>query len=339
MKKIAFLLILVTNQLFAQEGKISFSANIIHPNSDSLVIHNKDFKITLRGNKGKFSEKFNAPKGFYQLFDGVAFATLYLNPGFDLQIKADGNNFNETLSFTGIGAKDNDFILGKKATDQKLIQNFGGQLPTSEELQKVLDRRLLDAKNILSAGNFSSDFLSLMLTEYELENQRITEELNTVKSKLNEVSSLKGIIAPEFDYANYNGGKTTLSSLRGKYVYLDIWATWCAPCRSEIPYLKELETLYKKQNIKFVSISVDKQEDYEKWKKFANEEKLGGVQLFADKDFNSDWVKAFKIDGIPRFIIIDPTGKVVDPDAFRPSSPELKFKLDKLLIAETKARK
>ncbi|RZJ82346.1 MAG: TlpA family protein disulfide reductase [Flavobacterium sp.] len=234
---------------------------------------------------------------------------------------------------------ENDFMLGKKATDQKLKQSFGGQLPTAEELQKVLDKRLLDAKNILSAGKFSSDFPSLMLAEYELENQRITEELNTVKSKINEVSSLKGIIAPEFNYANYSGGKTALTSLRGKYVYLDIWATWCAPCRAEIPDLKELEKHYKNKNIVFVSISVDKQEDYEKWKKFVNDEKLGGVQLFADKDFNSDWVKAFKIDGIPRFIIIDPTGKVVDPDALRPSSSELKLKLDKLLIAETKARK
>ncbi|RYG08933.1 MAG: TlpA family protein disulfide reductase [Chitinophagaceae bacterium] len=316
-----------------------FSAGIVHPNSDSLVIHNKDFKITLSGNEGKFSENFNAPKGFYQLFDGVAFATLYLSPGFDLQLKADGNSFSETLSFSGIGAKENDFILGKKATDQKLIQNFGGQLPTSEDLQKVLDKRLLEAKNILSSSNFSSDFTNLMLAEYEVENHRITEELNTVKSKLNEVSSLKGIIAPEFNYANYSGGKTALTSLRGKYVYLDIWATWCAPCGAEIPYLKELEQKYKNQNIIFLSISVDKQKDYEKWLKFVSDEKLGGVQLFADKDFYSDWVKAFKVDSIPRFILIDPDGKVADPDALRPSSPELKIKLDKLLLPEAKARK
>lgn len=339
MKKILLLLLLMSTKLYAQEKPLTFSAEIVRPNSDSLVIHNKNFKITLHGNEGKFSENFNVPKGFYQLFDGVAFATLYLNPGFDLQIKADGNNFNETLSFSGIGAKENDFILGKKATDKKLKQSFGGQLPTAEELQKVLDKRLLDAKIILSAGKFISDFPSLMLAAYEMENHRITEELNTVKSKINEVTGLKGIVAPEFNYANYNGGKTALTFFRGKYVYLDIWATWCAPCRAEIPYLKELEKHYKNRDIVFVSISVDKQDDYEKWVKFVNDEKLGGVQLFADKDFNSNWIRAFKVDGIPRFILIDPNGRVAEPDAFRPSSPELKSKLNKLLLPEAKAEK
>lgn len=175
-----------------------------------------------------------------------------------------------------------------------------------------------------------------MLAEYELENKRIIDELKTVTLKASGITGLEGTIAPNFEYLNHKGGKTTLSSLRGKYVYLDIWATWCAPCRSEIPYLKELEMLYKKQNIKFVSISVDKQEDYEKWTKFINDENLGGIQLFADNDWQSEWIKAFKIDGIPRFILIDSAGKVHNADAPRPSSPELKMLFDKLLTSKEK---
>ena len=339
MIKLFVLFILVTTGLCAQEKMVGFSAEISHPNSDSLVIHNKNFKTIVRGAEGKFSASFNAPKGFYQLFDGLAFATLYLSPNFNLHLKADGANFNETLSFGGIGAKENNFLLRKKSTDKKLKQSFGSELPTTQELKKVLYKRFLDAKNILSAEEFSLDFANLMLAEYELENDRITEELNGIKGKLNAVANLTGIVAPEFDYINYDGGKTTLTSLRGKYVYIDIWATWCAPCRAEIPYLKELEKAYETQKIVFASVSVDKQEDYEKWRKFVNDEKLGGIQLFAEKDFSSDWIKAFKVDAIPRFILIAPDGKVVDPDALRPSSPALKLKLDKLLLLEAKATK
>ncbi len=53
------------------------------------------------------------------------------------------------------------------------------------------------------------------------------------------------------------------------------------------------------------------------------EKELGGIQLFADNDWNSEFVKNYKINGIPRFILIDPNGKVVTPDAPRPSDPKL----------------
>jgi hypothetical protein len=58
---------------------------------------------------------------------------------------------------------------------------------------------------------------------------------------------------------------------------------------------------------------------------------LGGIQLFADKNWNSDFMKSFSINSIPRFILIDPSGKVVSADAARPSSPKLQEQLDGLL--------
>ena len=73
------------------------------------------------------------------------------------------------------------------------------------------------------------------------------------------------------------------------------------------------------------------QKDFEKWKKFVAEKQLGGVQLFADKDWNSDFIKSFGINSIPRFILIDPSGKVVSADAARPSDSKLSEQLDALL--------
>ncbi len=129
--------------------------------------------------------------------------------------------------------------------------------------------------------------------------------------------------SPSFEYENFKGGKTALLSLKGSYVYIDVWATWCGPCRQEIPSLLKVEEQYKGKNVTFVSISIDAKKDYDKWKKLVSDKQLGGIQLFADNDWNSAFVKAFAIDSIPRFIIIGPDGTIVNADAPRPSDPKL----------------
>lgn len=135
-----------------------------------------------------------------------------------------------------------------------------------------------------------------------------------------------------FDYYNYNVGKTKLKDLEGKYVYIDIWATWCGPCIAEIPDLKEKEKKYHDKNIEFVSISIDEMKDNDKWKKIVEEKELGGIQLLADNAWKSQFVKDYKINGIPRFILIDPSGKIVSADAPRPSDDKLVKTFDDLSI-------
>ena len=129
--------------------------------------------------------------------------------------------------------------------------------------------------------------------------------------------------SPGFTYENHKGGQTSLESLRGKYVYMDVWATWCGPCLREIPALKEVEEQYKDRNIHFVSISIDTEEAYDKWRKMVTEKELGGIQLIADNAWNSEFIENYAINGIPRFILVDPEGNIVTADAPRPSNPEL----------------
>lgn len=152
-------------------------------------------------------------------------------------------------------------------------------------------------------------------------------------TKYNKIKTLTpGNISPKFDYENYKGGKTTLESLKGKYVYIDVWATWCGPCRREIPSLQKVEEQYHGKNIEFVSLSIDTKKDYDKWRKFVEEKKLGGIQLFADSDWSSKFVQEYAIEGIPRFILVDPNGNIVSADAPRPSDPKLIAKLEELGI-------
>ena len=114
-----------------------------------------------------------------------------------------------------------------------------------------------------------------------------------------------------------------MSDLKGKYTYIDVWATWCGPCKVEIPYLKQIEEDYKDKNIQFVSISIDKLKDRDLWKNMIKEKELGGIQLLADKDWQSSFLKSYDIKSIPRFILLDPEGKIVSAAAPRPSDKKL----------------
>ncbi len=155
-----------------------------------------------------------------------------------------------------------------------------------------------------------------------IQNEETKQELITEVATMSKVA--KGNKSPEFvNYENYKGGTTSLSDLKGKYVYIDVWATWCGPCKAEIPHLIKLEKQYHGKNITFVSISVDRKKDKDKWRAMIAEKNMVGVQLFADKDWKSDFVVNYGIKGIPAFILIDPDGNIVSSSAPRPSDPRI----------------
>lgn len=161
------------------------------------------------------------------------------------------------------------------------------------------------------------------------------EEFKTeITKKFKTLSKLvEGSISPKFNnYENNNGGTSSLDDFKGKYVYIDVWATWCAPCKAEIPSLKKIEEQYKNKDIVFVSISIDKQKAHDAWKKMIVDLEMGGVQLFADKDWKSSFILDYGIRGIPRFILIDKDGKIISSSAPRPSNPALVALFDKVGI-------
>ncbi len=142
-----------------------------------------------------------------------------------------------------------------------------------------------------------------------------------------------GSPSPVFiDYRNHDGSVTSLTDLKGKYTYIDFWATWCGPCKKEFPALKEVEKSYHGKNIQFVGISVDEEKDFEKWKKMVNDLELEGVQLFADAAFTSAFVKRYGVISIPRYILLDPEGNIVSVNAPRPSDKKLIELFDSLGI-------
>lgn len=128
-----------------------------------------------------------------------------------------------------------------------------------------------------------------------------------------------GKSSPDFKGVDVNGKEYTLADFRGKYVYIDVWATWCGPCRQEIPYLKKLDEDYKDAQIVFLSLSVD--QDKAKWEKMVKEQSMSGVQLHIGQ--NSSFQQAYKIEGIPHFILLDREGRIIDKKMSRPSMDEV----------------
>ncbi|MCO4294055.1 TlpA family protein disulfide reductase [Solitalea sp. MAHUQ-68] len=132
----------------------------------------------------------------------------------------------------------------------------------------------------------------------------------------------KGFKAHDFTYPDKDGKMVSLSDCLGKVIVVDIWATWCGPCKKEIPYLKSLEKELHGQDVVFMSVSTDKLEDKDKWLQMVNEMEMTGVQLLAGQGTKIS--QDYKINSIPRFLVIDKKGNIVSQDAPTPSDPRLK---------------
>lgn len=106
-----------------------------------------------------------------------------------------------------------------------------------------------------------------------------------------------------------------MSQFKGKYVYIDLWASWCGPCCKEVPYLKKLEKELKNKDVVFVSVSSDTNE--QAWKSKMKELDMHGHQ-YLDKD--NTLCDALNVKGIPFFVIYDKAGNLYTYGAMRPSS-------------------
>lgn len=193
------------------------------------------------------------------------------------------------------------------------------QFSLDDQLKEIIDPNLREEyilhrvpmTNYADFRQFEEKYFPLLSVENR---RRLCNDVPRPQSELE-----KGKPAPNFIYEDSAGKLHSLSELRGNYVYIDIWATWCMPCKAEIPHLERLEKKFAQAKIKFVSISIDQKKDI--WKRFVNEKQLGGLQLWA-----GDWTqlpKELNLGSVPRFLLIDPEGNWVNSNADRPSNPNL----------------
>ncbi|QEC69908.1 TlpA family protein disulfide reductase [Panacibacter ginsenosidivorans] len=132
-----------------------------------------------------------------------------------------------------------------------------------------------------------------------------------------------GSQAAEINLPDLKGKKISLSSLKGKVVLIDFWASWCVPCRKTIPLLKKLYTEYQPKGFEIYGISVDN-ESYS-WKDAV---KKNGITWLQVLDATGETAGVWNVNYIPNTFLLDKTGKIV---AINPTEEELQKHLQELL--------
>lgn len=288
--------------------------------------YNKEIKLN---EDGTFNDTLKVIEGIYYFKHGDEYGQVYLKNDNETSFTLDNKDFDNTLKFEGDDANKSNFFIANSLMAENYLDDGTFDLP-----EEKFNKAIADLKDGFT--ELKSDFSELDEVFFQEEEKKLDRMLRSYTGYYQSKLAMKkafpaGSPSPTFEnYENFKGGTTSLSDLKGKYVYVDVWATWCGPCKREIPSLKKLEKTYHGKNIEFVSISVDDakrsgsmEKAHAAWKKMVAEKELSGVQLFSDKAWQSDFVQAYKIQGIPRFILIDPKGNIVNPDAPRPSSPAL----------------
>lgn len=347
MSRIKFLLLVVVISFISCKEEslkdyITIKGLIANNDSQNIDILSKGFDKRIEVKiDGTFSDTLKVIQEGYHFFnDGKNKFLIHIKNGDVLNIQYDYEDINNSLQFKGVGYETSKYLNERKQLDSKEgIKNMKSffKLEPVDFHEKVsrIERKfdsLLTSNKIDSALKQNEltrnkQFLAYIKKNYTKENYFL------IKFK-------KGKPSPNFvNYENFKGGSTSLADFKGKFVYIDIWATWCGPCKREIPHFKNIIEEFENDNIEFVSISVDNGRGYKNdadkaklaWRNMIKEKDMKGVQLYADKAWDSDFIKAYSIKSIPRFILIDPNGNIVNANAPRPSSTALKELLTTLL--------
>ena len=213
----------------------------------------------------------------------------------------------------------------------------------------VLDNKTNEIKKSFIKKNKSSIAAVWLLSDMMIRSQVSNEEASSffkamnkdklytisyykeVAKRVDAISAIKvGNTVPEISSLNtYDGGAFVLSSLRGKYVVLDFWGTWCGPCIAGMPKMKEYREKYQGK-VEIVGVAQES-DNGEKWKKFLQNKPQYQWPHILNIKTEKDYILQFNVAGFPTKIIVDPAGVIVG--RFVGEDDAIYKKLDELLFS------
>jgi len=247
-----------------------------------------------------------------------------------------------------------EIMSGKVQNRMRFLVDSLGRQASSEEEKEVKKQEFmkLEAKELANfrtavkkyLGTVRPTFTSLYATQYfDLSTDftfldSLVRELKTMHSgneyviefaeQLQKATRLaKGSIAPEIDLLDSNGKPFQLSSLKGKYVLLDFWASWCGPCRRNNPNLVALYNKLKSPQFEILGISLDRDKD--PWFEAIKKDKLTWPQVSDLKYWNSKAAQDYEVESIPTSFLIDPKGVILGSNFSESEIQEIVMKYSK----------
>lgn len=309
---------------------------------------------TVLSDKGAFKFSNDAPEAdFFRVkIDNSEYMLIAQNGD---QIKLDADLTDPAMSYSLTGAAEaekleelnknkNAYIAKIAAIQAQFEKNVAGQPQNREAIANQMRPALIHENEGLvdyilkfamdNTGSLAGFYAinSLNPSDYEKE---LIAYADQIKSKFNHnravtdflvrMAKLKAVqvgqVAPDFSMNTIDGKTVKLSSLRGKYVLLDFWASWCQPCRQENPNVVRAFHKYKDRNFTVLGISLDK--DPVAWKQAVIADGLSWTHASELKDFESPTVRLYQVEAIPASFLLDPQGKIIaknmrgeDLDAF-----------------------
>jgi thiol-disulfide isomerase/thioredoxin len=265
---------------------------------------------------------------------------VFIAPGFPLQIIIDTTTAGQNEMITGAW-KELDSVFRNIRSESSVEFNFAYTSLTSSRDVRLYDQLLKKIDTAIDARHRSlKDFLFYRLMRQAIDSAHQLLALNNHKTlyqpylnqfaygsfrndidrrynyKLNLLTSAQqGKPAPLFQLKDTTGKAYSLENFKGKLVYIDLWASWCLPCRLETPYMHNIISRYnKRDDIAFIGVAVsDRMPD---WKRALRQDRPRWLQLH---DSNTFVVNAYAVTSVPRYVLIGKNGNVLDFNAPPPS--------------------
>jgi peroxiredoxin len=300
---------------------------------------------TTLSKEGKFNFNFiSKVEGLYRLTIDNSFEIVFINDEGNIEFKANtqqptdyqikGSNASTQLTAFLKDYRKKDSSLFSTLYSLDALQKQNGKDSTIAWLQKQRTSKINDLnqfviQNIKSNNTPAFIYYALGISIRSMEASQVltlakeAAERTKAQPLINFANSLQtqlqsasadtkiavGSMAPDFTLNDPNGKAISLSSLRGKYVLVDFWASWCGPCRGENPNVVANYEKYKNKNFTVLGVSLD--EDKGAWQEAIKNDKLNWQHVSDLKKWESIVVNLYHIEGIPYNVLIDPTGKII----------------------------